>query len=443
METLHPGLYRYATPAQMTAQFDRLAATFCAGPTLGAAFLALARTLSAIRCGHTYPNFHNQAKSTQAALFSGRDKLPFWFGWIGERMIVTDPKDAAGALRAGDEILRINDRSVAAIQRDLLPLVRADGDNTAKRRSLLSVRGDDAWETFDIFYALAIHNGEPDFDLLVRSIRGPGRRVTLSAIDLEQRRAQAPTVDKDGPLWNVREEQGAHVLTMPGWAVYNSKWDWRGFLDRLFEDLAARAAPALIVDLRANEGGLDCGDEIIARLIDAPLQRAAFERRVRYRRAPQDLLPHLSTWDDSFKDWGDAAEPIDDRFYRLIEREGQSRAPIAPKGPRYKGKVIVLVGAVNSSATFQFANLIQSNRLGVLVGEPTGGNQRGINGGGFFFMTLPNSKLEVDVPLIGTFPQRPAPDAGLTPDVLIADVPRDIAVGRDAVMQRALALARG
>jgi C-terminal processing protease CtpA/Prc len=93
-----------------------------------------------------------------------------------------------------------------------------------------------------------------------------------------------------------------------------------------------------------------------------------------------------------------------------------------------------------SSATFQFASLIKANRLGTLVGEPTGGNQRGINGGAFFFLRLPESGLEADIPLIGYFPDKAMPDAGITPDVLAPVTARDIASGRDAAMERALTL---
>ena len=39
-----------------------------------------------------------------------------------------------------------------------------------------------------------------------------------------------------------------------------------------------------------------------------------------------------------------------------------------------------------------------------MVGQVTGGNLRGINGGAFFFLNLPNSRLEIDLPLIGQFP---------------------------------------
>jgi hypothetical protein len=44
---------------------------------------------------------------------------------------------------------------------------------------------------------------------------------------------------------------------------------------------------------------------------------------------------------------------------------------------------------------------------------------------------LPNSGVEVDLPLIGFFPPHDRPNAGLTPDVTVRVTPKDIAEGRD------------
>lgn len=48
------------------------------------------------------------------------------------------------------------------------------------------------------------------------------------------------------------------------------------------------------------------------------------------------------------------------------------------------------------------------------------------------------SGVEADIPLIGYFPDKAMPDAGITPDVLAAVTARDIASGRDAAMERAM-----
>jgi hypothetical protein len=80
------------------------------------------------------------------------------------------------------------------------------------------------------------------------------------------------------------------------------------------------------------------------------------------------------------------------------------------------------------------------NKLGTLVGRPSGGNQRGINGGAFFFLRLPKSQIEMDLPLIGNFPASPQNDAGLTPDVLVTPTLQDIIEGKDAEMAKVTAL---
>jgi hypothetical protein len=83
-----------------------------------------------------------------------------------------------------------------------------------------------------------------------------------------------------------------------------------------------------------------------------------------------------------------------------------------------RGKLYV-IDANNSSATFEFAQTVQQNKLGTLIGQPTGGNQRGINGGAFFFLLLPKTQIEMDLPLVGNFPSSPQPDPGLAPDILV------------------------
>lgn len=431
-ETMHPGLYRYATPVQMNRWFNDLEATWAKAPSQRELYLSLSRFLSRIRCGHSYANFYNQKKDVAAALFAGTDRLPFHFRWIDGRMIVT--ANGGDALPRGSEILAIDSRPLKEILASLMPYARADGSNDAKRVEQLSVQGFDSLEAFDIFFALERNRPGAPFD--VQTSRGPMR---LDPIDLKARQAQMRSPDRSetDPMWSIDVDGAGARLIMGDWTTYKTKWNWKRFLDESFEQIASRNVQSLIVDLRGNEGGEDCGDEIIARCIDAPLQRASYERRVKYRKAPADLDPILDTWDPSFKDWGKDAEPLGNGFYRLIETDGASRAPIMPKGPRFRGKLIVLVDATNSSATFQFANTVQTNRLGVLVGSPTGGNLRGINGGAFFFLRLPASGLEADLPVIGTFPATPQPDRGLTPDIMVSDTVDDITAGRDSVLERA------
>ncbi len=281
------------------------------------------------------------------------------------------------------------------------------------------------------------------YRLDVRSARNRVRRtidVTASthAERLAARRSGAPG---DGPLgWTIaRPAAGVAVLTMPTWVTFNDAWDWKGYLSAFFVALRADGTQHLVIDLRGNEGGSDVGDEIAGHLIALPLALPPVDRLTRYRRVPDALRPLLDTWDRSFDDWGDRAAGPDDRgFYRSTRDDDARGGSIVPLTPRFDGDVQVLVDAANSSATFQFAEFVHDFHLATLVGGRTGGNLRGINGGAFYFLRLPASRIEIDLPLIGTFPRDARPDRGLAPDVAVAPTAADIARGADVVLRVAL-----
>lgn len=439
-ERLHPGLYRYNTKAQMDAAFDSLDREFGRDLTLQQAYLAFSVFVNKIKCGHTYANFFNQPKTTAETLFKGKTRLPFHFRWIGKQMVVVRSFSADPTLVRGTEIQKINGVPTAKILDTLMAIARADGSNDAKRIAYLEVAGIDRWEAFDIYFPMFFPQKEPRFTLDIKTPNGGRRSITVDAITYEERLAQRnakadPEGDKAVFEYRHLDAKTAY-LSMPTWALYDSKWDWKKFLNETIDDLIAKKTPNLIVDIRENEGGMDVGDVLASRLISSEIRSTEIKRLVRYRQIPAELKPYLDTWDRSFDDWGKNATDLKDGFYTLNRYDDEPGANvIKPSGQRYIGKTFVLIGAVSSSATFQFAQLVKTNKFATLVGQTTGGSQRGINGGAFYFLKLPNSKIEVDLPLIGQFPVSPMPDAGITPDIYVRSNSRDIADGRDAEIE--------
>lgn len=439
---LHPGLYRYNTPAQIESLFSAVGASWNRDHTLPEAYRDLSILLARIQCGHSYANFFNQPDTTGAQLFHATNRLPVWFRWIDRRLIVTRDFTPGGALPRGSEIVAIDGVPARTILERLMTVARSDGSNDDKRISYLEVGGGTRYEAFDVYYPLFYPMTAPHYTLVARA-PGAKQATTLRVSPLsfaEREAAVLPGEITRGdslPVFEYRFLTPRSVyLRMPNWALYNSSWDWKGWLAEFFGQLDRAGATDLVVDLRGNEGGLDVGDEILSRLIGEDLRLSGVERRTRYRKVPPDLIPHLSTWDKSFYDWGADAVPVADGFYQLKDDQGSSVGRlIRPATPRFAGKLWVLIDATNSSATFQFAAAVRRHRLGTLVGQPTGGNQRGINGGAFFFLELPRTGIEVDVPLIAGFPLEPRPDAGIDPDIRIDPRIEDIVNDVDTVLE--------
>jgi hypothetical protein len=446
LTTLHPGLYRYASPKGIETGLKALERDW-PKQDLKTRYLALARFLSTIKCGHSYPNFFNQKRDIQKALFDPDQptRVPFAFKWLDSQMVITQDQSGTGWLKRGTIVKAINDVPVAKILTWLMPYVRADGSNDAKRRALLSVGGSESIQTFDVFYGLLYgppgsSSGEPKAGYHRLRIREPGAQrdtwVDVPAITMAQRQSfiKNPETRGDDPLWEwIMRPDGIAVLRMDSWAVFNSSWKWEDWLNTRLDEL--KGAKGLIVDIRENEGGLGCGDAILARLASKDIPMPLPRKLVRYQKVPEHLNKYLDTWDDSFRNRSNLRR-VDDRFYEQIDIENDS--VIKAKGPRIDVPMVALVGPQNSSATFQFALKCKQSGLGTLIGETTGGNLRGINGG-FFFATLPESRIEFDVALIGFFPDGPMPaDAGVEPDIAIKQTAKDIAAGTDPVMDAAI-----
>ncbi|NNE70548.1 MAG: peptidase S41, partial [Rhodothermales bacterium] len=112
---------------------------------------------------------------------------------------------------------------------------------------------------------------------------------------------------------------------------------------------------------------------------------------------------------------------------------------LAPAEDAFVGKVAVLVDATASSATFYLAKAIKEAGVAPLIGQQTGGSLKGLNAGQMVFLTLPNSGIAVDLPLIGSRPSEPGPDRGVEPDVWVEPTVEAIAAGQDLEVEAALA----
>lgn len=417
---LHPGLYRSLSPEEVDALFARYRARFSGPLSRGEAFLAFSQLAAALRCGHTWPNYLNQDGVIQQLVLEGGNKLPLAFRWVEGRAFVTRTAGFDEQVPSGSEILAIDGVPMARLRDTLMSAVPGEGGNDAQRLAALELTGLGRYEAWDALHPLVQPSAEGQYALRIRDPDGAERATVLPTITRAERRQAWRDAGLDFPerwedLWGYRRtEDGIGILRLGTFSVWEMAMDWRGFLDSAFADLRRQEADALVIDLRGNGGGADEVLFVLARhLLREDARVTAPEDRLAYRTLPEDLAPHVSSWEAGYLDWGDAVVPAPDGGFTWAEAP-ESRL-LRGSRKAFEGRVVLLTDAHNGSATFYLARLLRETGRAVLAGSPTGGSRRGLTGGQMVFLHLPRTGIEIDVPLIATrYPGEP--DAPLEPD---------------------------
>ena len=447
---MHPGLYRYNTPETINQHLLDLKENLSKDLTIPEAYIAFSRFLAQIKCGHTYANFWNQPTIVKRAITFQPDKIPFHFRIIEKRMIISE--SAIPELKRGLEVTAINGKPWQEILAELLPLIGADGTNVGQQLVNLQLLGISKFEAFDMCFPILFppHNNKYTLDLMNINTQKK-ETIIVSAMSRKERikviKAKfpeaIPTSEKELWQFKIIDKQTA-LLTLHTFSTWNFKMDWKAFIKNAFTILEEQNIPNLIIDIRYNSGGNDAvGLELFKHIAKHPISIPARKDLYRFTQFPENVKPHIGTWDNWFENGGiQKLKPIEKGFYAMngeITKEQQSNLYKKP----YNGKVYLLVSPYNSSATYYLAAGAKRMHLATLVGQETGGNQKGINGGQIYFLNLPNSKIELDIPIAGVFPLDEQPDRGYLPDLMVTPKVENVMDGVDTELETVLKLIRG
>lgn len=434
LTAIHPGIYRYNTPESLEKEFAELNGKLNAPMSENEFFILISQFTNKIKCGHTYTNFYNQNDKLKERLFNQRNYLPFYFQIVNNKFVITNNASSKN-ISAGSEITKINGVAVKEIIEKLLTVTRADGNSTLEHRInaiALSRNEAESYALFDWYFPLFFplkdeiytieavdfkNKKETKFQILAMT-------KTERTAEMAKRYGATPTYD-DGWKFEILDNSLGYLKIDNSitWRLKTIKF--KEFLANAFAELRAKNVKNLIIDLRGNGGGsMDIGFELSRYLTQKKLAPYAAGRRLVRNIAPQpELLKNISTYSDELAESLKSGVPaasyrkFNDRYFEIVGRENYPA--VTPYANNFKGKAFIIADASNASATFQFLDYARENKLAKIVGQNTGGNKQGINGGNYFFLSLPNSKIEIDVPVYFQAPLKAQKDAGMIPDLIV------------------------
>ncbi|MEM1412028.1 MAG: S41 family peptidase [Pseudomonadota bacterium] len=389
IKTLHPRPFRFISESG----FDQLVATRVAAmahETTKAEFLwAFSELLSSIQCGHSRLPYFNQ----EDALTRPADRFPVEVRFVGERLYVLDPLVNEGPLRVGDEISSINGRAVSALREEVFRHISGEGMSETSK-----VHAFNTYATAYLTYAL----GFPDAYRLTRV--GDEEPLALRPLTAyTPKPIFHPRDPCQGPLcYRVDPDSNAGIMTIRSFAYYGDQGKvFADFVDNALEDITGQGRSALLVDLRAHQGGSgNASAYLLRRLASAPF---AYFGPPTDERASADLQV--------------LQQPVD----------------VGVNVPRY----LVVDGNTVSSAP-HFAALFKEHGMGTVIGEAMGGNHSTNDGArpqrsSAHGVAYAVARMRFDV----VAPRQPM-DQPVRPDHKLAYSVEDVLEGTDSMMEAVL-----
>lgn len=432
----HPDLYAYVPKDSLEKQFSRLEAALSLTDSLpaGRAFELFADVMNNIGCGHTMlipsDDFIKASKKIK--------RLPFKFKYINDKLYIMRSYLDDTTAAVGWQLLAVNGNTVEELEQRFMRYYSTDGYNqTLKYRQMeISFRDD---------YALFIEH--PD-TLSIECLSSAGEHKTMKVPamltdSINARYARRFPGPREKLLRLKIDSSKVAVLSIGSFhpkTLARSKQHFKHFIHQSFREINKSKVTDLVIDLRNNPGGYsNYGIYLYSWLADSSFRY--FEKMELPTKKPIRFIKYTDK------------SPFFNALYLLVSRDRKSGTccyrldpglrTSHPKKHAFKGNVYVLINGNSFSNSCNFSALAQYNKRAVFVGEETGGRYDGCNGSAYIMLTLPNTGMKLNVPLVKNVYPFPAPAVkgrGIMPNYPVQPSLDDAIKGIDTEMNYTMQL---
>jgi hypothetical protein len=410
LQKAHPSYHRYLSKDSADYYFSQAAAQIT-HPMAALEFWRLLQyPVVKLRSGHTQvglPKNYIDWLNTHTEQF-----IPLSMSISNGHVFIKNHARADTMLHNGDELLSVNGQPVQQLISQLRNYAAGDGFNAGLKDYIIE-------GPYNRLYNW-VYPQVTNYRLSY-STAGVVKNITLPPMPLYKERTRG-TGPLTGTLTGLLGYNIYYPADMPSTAVLQINHfmypNYEQIHRDLFKKLKKDKITNLVIDIRNNGGGLDriCTD-LLQYLIAKPFMYIyKTERMVDDVRFMNDLAKYNQSQNTADMDKLIANIPDNDRTITNGRTIYTDRSV-------YKGKVYLLVNQGTFSAAVLFAVTLKLFGKCVVTGSETGGGLLGCDGGAIPSITLPNTKLQLHLPLFFGNSMVKANDSGLGlfPDVPVAE----------------------
>ncbi|MCS4435349.1 S41 family peptidase [Aquiflexum gelatinilyticum] len=429
LEAKHPEMYRYTSAEEFESLFDQVKPHLSRDMSVREFYLKMTPIIAALHCGHTKWIVAGQDMYYP---FFDADLFPLQLHFENDKAYVISHFDG-NEVPVTAEVLSINGEKMGEIIKSLLPkLSFGDGFSQAGKYYQLNHAFPGIFST---------HFGtKPTYDVEVLR-DGKTKNLTFEGVSHHQIKAYQSSKNKEheDPFRLEILEANTAWLDIDRFYAYPNEPDFKKFLKATFEQIKENNVSDLVIDLRGNEGGNESyGIELYKYLAESPF---SYYDRISVKN--KEKLDFETNTSFLFK--------IASLFNKNGEygREFTLQKGLKTQKPNknaFQGNVYLLLDGQSFSVTTEFASRFKSEKRGIIIGTETAGGYAMNTSGFFSIVTLPHSKIDLGIPLLGFhmagLAENNPKDRGILPDYTIETHAENVQNGVDAVRDFSLELIR-
>ncbi|MBC7628086.1 S41 family peptidase [Ferruginibacter sp.] len=424
MQEMHAGVYWFITPERLNMLYDSVYATLKDQEDVEQFYLKVRFCMAALHHGHDgveWTNRHPGLNYKMNAMPADRKHLPFIMEYLGDRLYILNNCSNNKKIIKGSEIVSINGKTIASLNKQMLQYIFANGRNTTFKYKMLGF-----YFQFHYLYKV-LYPTETSYRLGIIPYKSKIKIQVVANAELPQTIADRYKQQTDKLINNwdtlfsykvLDKAKGIGYCKMETFSTQRFDTDSIKLvkvLKKMFVQIKADDIKSLVVDVRNNEGGDDSWQTAISYF------RGIEENKnggLAYLQSDKFTYIQCVIQNDGNRQ---LLQVFKDSPYALIDKTPEGRFKLKPEYTEhdtrakplmhnaFNGNVYLLQNGLTFSAGFAFAGMLKdkikkSNGFIKVIGEDNGDDSdAGVGSGGWGVeLLLPNSKVKLNIPITGS-----------------------------------------